>query len=205
MINLTKKALMLVVAMFFSLSLQANDKALQNIQNKLNSLKSGVLVFNQQDNQGNQEQGIILFSKPGKARIEYVQSPITIIANASSLVIYNKENDTKSYIPSSKVPIIGILAKKNLDFKSNDFVIRDFVEDDTKYNVVLSTEDKNLGFLMLSFDKKTLNILSWQFKSGDLSQTIKVDILNQIDNRSIPNNVFNVNRIKQISIKDYSK
>lgn len=203
--NIVKKTLMLFVAVFFSITLQANDKALQNIQNKLNSLKSGVLVFNQQDSQGSQEQGIILFSKPGKARIEYAQSPITIIANSSSLVIYNKENETKSYIPSSKVPIISILAKKNLDFKSDNFVIRDFVEDDDKYNIVLSTQDKNLGFLLLSFDKKTLNILSWQFKSGDLSQTIKVDILNQIDNKSIPNNVFNVNRITNISVKDYSK
>ncbi len=192
----------LLFATLFTITLHANQEIIGKIESKINSVQSGVLMFLQEDENGNEEEGVILFSKPGKARVEYTKSPIAIIANASSLVVYNKQDDTKSYIPSSSVPIVAILSQKNLNFNNDDFKLVNFAEREKSYALRLASKNSNLGYLTMFFNKQSLNIESWVYRSQDGAQNIKVTILNQIDNKKLDNSIFNVNRIKSLNIKE---
>ena len=148
-----KNAVIVLVFVFSSISLSANEK--DQIINQLNNLNSLEFTFNQMINEKT-EKGSCLLEFPGKLKCNYFdEKEKELVINNKRLAITQKRYNKTYYYPISKSPFLKILYKDKLS-------------EIVKYGELESTEQMiKLIYLgndeiTILFDKKTLDLKGWQ-------------------------------------------
>jgi len=128
----------------------------QQIADHFSAIRRMTGRFVQIDARGNIEQGIFHLERPGKARFTYDNSPVTVVANGKSVVIYNKKLDTWSLYSLSQTPLQLLLADR-IDLHNSR--ILEFRQEPNVVSLLL--ESKGKIRLDMVFDPKTLALREW--------------------------------------------
>jgi outer membrane lipoprotein-sorting protein len=111
---------------------------------------------------GGRTEGTFYIQKPGKVRFEYnAPSPISIVADGSSVVVRDRKLATQDLYPLSQTPLRYLLADR-IDL-IRDTNVTSVTADDTFDTVVIEEKQLVVGTsrLMMMFDAKDLTLKQW--------------------------------------------
>jgi outer membrane lipoprotein-sorting protein len=135
---------------------------LDKVSNYLSSVQTLVGNFVQIGPDGRRVEGTFSIQKPGKVRFQYnPPSPIDIVADGSSVVVYDRALETSDYYPLSQTPLRYLLADRIDLLRDTDVV--SVSADDTFITVVIEETQLVVGTnrLMMMFDAKNLQLKQW--------------------------------------------
>ncbi len=119
-----------------------NIKALDALYMKSTKVKS---KFIQKTNLGDTTSGWFMIEKPGRARVEYDNIPIRLIANDNTLLVQNIKDKTKSFLPIKSSPFYYLL-QTNFSFFSEQLSIIGYVKNiNTTEIKFISKKNPELG------------------------------------------------------------
>ena len=150
---LFKKSLLVLIFIFFSFNLFANEKV--QIISQLKNLNSLEFTFNQLINK-KREKGSCLLEFPGKLKCDYFDDKKKeLIINNKKLAITQKRYNKTYFYPMTKSPFLNILYKKKLleIVKTGELKL-------TKHIIELIYLGENK--ITIFFDRKTLDLKGWE-------------------------------------------
>jgi outer membrane lipoprotein-sorting protein len=141
----------------------ANQRALlDKVSVYLSNLQTLVGNFVQIGPDGRRLEGTFSIQKPGKVRFDYKPpTPIDVVADGSSVVVYDHSLNTSEVYPLSQTPLRYLLANR-IDLLRDTNVVS-VSADDTFISVVIEETQFAVGTnrLMIMFDAKTLQLKQW--------------------------------------------
>jgi outer membrane lipoprotein-sorting protein len=135
---------------------------LDRISLYLSSVQTMVGNFVQIGPDGGRTEGTFYIQKPGKVRFEYnAPSPISIVADGSSVVVRDRKLATQDLYPLSQTPLRYLLADSIDLIRDTD--VTSVTADDTFDTVVIEERQLVVGTsrLMMMFDAKDLTLKQW--------------------------------------------
>ncbi len=135
---------------------------LDKVSLNLSTIQTLVGNFVQIGPDGVRTEGTFYIQKPGKVRFEYnPPSPISLIADGSSVVVVNRKLDTHDLWPLSQTPLRYLLADHINLLHDTDVV--SVSSDETFVTVVIEEKQVVIGTsrLMMMFDAKDLTLKQW--------------------------------------------
>ena len=117
--------------------------------------------FVQLSSDGNFAEGEVFLQRPGKMRFEYdPPTPVLLIADGSSLLYYDKELKSATFVPLEETPLWFIMRPTvTLTHRTE---ITGIVEDATTLSVSLRDEDKgDAGEVTLVFKEDPMALEKW--------------------------------------------
>lgn len=143
-------------------SLSPDDIAtVSRIERYLNGLTTVRARFVQLSSEGNVAEGELYIQRPGKMRFEYdPPSPVLLIADGSSLLYYDKELKSATFIPLRETPL-WLLSKPTITLGEQIEISRIF-EDRSTITVTVRGEDAGeAGEVTLVFTDQPMSLRKW--------------------------------------------
>jgi outer membrane lipoprotein-sorting protein len=146
------------------LNLTAADKALlQKIQDYLNGITTVQARFLQSSSNGSYAEGDIYIKRPDEMRFEYDPPvPLLIIANGSTMALYDKELKQVSQVPIWETPLWFLFKDKiKLDEK---LVLTELSYGQGAVNIMIQEEqaEGNLSSVKLTFSEAPIELKRWE-------------------------------------------
>jgi outer membrane lipoprotein-sorting protein len=147
---------------------QASIRKISNYINSFQSLKSD---FIQISPRGQQSQGVLLISKPGKLRFDYAApNPLLIVSDGKWLTIKNRAKEKGDQFPLSATPLRLVVSPK-IDLLAETNVVA-FESKDGITSVSLADRKDSLGgYIVLVFDELRNELQQWIIVDGKGRQT----------------------------------
>ncbi len=150
-----------------TISLTAEQQqAIRNINAYINSFQTLKSDFTQISPRGQESQGVLLISKPGKLRFEYAPpNPLLIVSDGKWLTIKNKIKERGDQLPLSATPLRLVVSPK-IDLLAETDVIG-FESADGIISVSLMDRKDHLGgYIILIFDETRNQLQQWVIVDG---------------------------------------
>ena len=181
-----------------SLSQQYSTE-LTEVETYLNKIQNLTAKFVQETSDGNNAEGKIYLSRPGKMRVEYNGTQkILIIVNGSVLAYTDLELEETSYLGTNTTPA-SFLTRSNISFSAKDVEITAIKKSANQLKIsVMKKNRKEAGEFSLIFSTDPLKFIRMEVKDDldqitgitlkdtDLSTPIS-DKLFVIKNKNLPN------------------
>ena len=143
-------------------SLSPDDIAMvSRIERYLNALTTVQARFVQLSSEGNVAEGELYIQRPGKMRFEYdPPNPVLLIADGSSLLYYDKDLKSATFIPLRETPL-WLLSKPTITLGEQIEITRVF-EDRSTITVTVHGEDAGeAGEVTLVFTDQPISLRKW--------------------------------------------
>jgi len=160
--------------------------------------------FVQGDSLGNKATGWFAIQKPGKARVEYDNIPISLIANANSLLLHDTKLKQKSFVPINSSPFAYLL-QKEMSLLSNQIIITNYESTADHIEItIISSQYKEIGAIKLVISKENGELLSWTVYDAKGVETSIFLVDAKFDNKHLKNQaIFNTQRVvEHVEFKD---
>lgn len=192
------KKLFILLIIFFSLSVKAdenilsqNKRDLAKIESYLNNIKYFSSQF-LQDSQssGEMAEGKFYLLRPGRMRLEYNHpNKLLLITNKGVTTYYDIELDEISNIRTKSTPI-HFLMKEKFDFANEDIKITDFQKNSEELRLSLIERDnKEQGSLTFVFQDNPIQLKSITL-TNELNQVITAHFFNVKINKRLSKKLF---------------
>ncbi len=160
------------------------------VKNYLANINNFQAEFIQINNDKSVNKGSILFKKPKKFRFEYYDQPIIIVSNGKYITYYDKELEQSNYLDNNYLS--QIFLGENIFFNKNTEIISATLIDN-KYQITVKSLSKDFDDeVVLFFNKQDSKLLSFTIKKADLSEiSLVLNNLN-INQKDLPNNLFEI-------------
>lgn len=139
------------------------DKAhLKKIETYLDGIRTLQSPFLQVSSNGQQAQGMLFLSRPGKLRIDYEPpTPVVILANTSYLSYFDTELKQVTHLPIDDTPA-AFLLRDHFSFTSGDVVVTDYHRGAGTTRVTLVQQgDPLAGRLTLVLAEEPMLLRKW--------------------------------------------
>jgi outer membrane lipoprotein-sorting protein len=142
------------------------QQSIRNINAYINSYQTLKSDFTQISPRGQESQGVLLISKPGKLRFEYAPpNPLLIVSDGKWLTIKNKIKERGDQLPLSATPLRLVVSPK-IDLLAETDVIG-FESIDGIISVSLMDRKDHLGgYIILTFDETRNQLQQWVIVDG---------------------------------------
>jgi outer membrane lipoprotein-sorting protein len=150
----------------------SQDPVVQKVSSYLTSLRTLVGDFVQIGPDGARTVGKFYIQKPGRMRFEYdPPSPIEIIADGSSVVVRDRNLDTRDPYPLSQTPLRYLLAEQ-IDL-ARDTNLVGISQDNAFISLIIEERQLLLGThrLVLMFNARDLKLRQWTITDPQGYQT----------------------------------
>ena len=145
--------------------------ALANINKYFNGIRTLTGSFVQFGPDGQQTEGDLYLSKPGKIHFVYAKpATLEIIADGTDVVVFDRRNQTQDLYPLSQTPLKFLLADQ-IDLTAEANVTKVSVEPDLVTVVVEQKSAVGDGQLALVFGRKTYELKQWTVKDAQGLET----------------------------------
>jgi outer membrane lipoprotein-sorting protein len=144
----------------------------QKVSNSLTSLRTLMGDFVQIGPDGSRTAGKFYIQKPGRMRFEYdPPSPIEIIADGSSVVVRDRNLDTRDPYPLSQTPLRYLLAEQ-IDLARDTNLVA-ISQDDAFISLIIDERQLLIGThrLVLMFNARDLKLRQWTITDPQGYQT----------------------------------
>jgi len=170
---------------------------LSRIEQYLNSIKSIAAPFTQESSDGEQASGTFYLSRPGKLRWEYdPPTPILIIAKGSILTYYDSELNQVSHIGLDD-SLSGFLTRENINFKSTDIKILNFVKENNRIDVTITQKGKEEeGQLTLTFSDNKIGLLGMSIVDA-IGKTTDISFITIVYDKPLGKKLFTLPKVKK--------
>lgn len=196
----TQEQVLIPESNILSAEQNAEIKNLDELYRKYKVIKA---KFLQTDSLGNSVKGWFVIQKPGKARIEYEDLPIRIIANGKSLLVQDLKLKQKSFLPMSSNPF-SYLLDENASLINDNIIIKDFKTYEEYHEITLVNKaTPGLGYLVLYLTIDKAEIIKWTVydAKGTVTDVYLLDP-QFLENNIVNQNIFNVQNTKNIAYED---
>lgn len=131
------------------------------VEKYLNQMTTVRARFVQISSDGGLVEGDFVLQRPGKMRFEYDEPyPVLLIADGTSLLYYDKDLKSASFIPLNDTPL-WFLVDPSISL-TNEIGITRVREDETTFSVTLRGEETgDAGEVTLVFNEKPMTLLMW--------------------------------------------
>lgn len=155
---------------------EAEQKSIARIESYFNELTTLKAKFTQIGANGEQAFGTMYMKRPGKLRFVYdPPTPITIIADGTWLIQYDRELEEASRTFLSDTPI-HLLVREKVQF-SGDVIIQQFEDQAGVLRISLTQAPAHEGIITFVFNKDPLMLKQWVIT--DPNGEITTIVLNQ--------------------------
>ena len=170
--------------------LQQYAAELEEVEAYLNNLKNLTAKFVQETSDGNNAEGKLYLSRPGKMRVEYDgQQKILIIVNGSVLSYTDLELDETSYLGTNTTPA-SFLTRANISFSAKDVEITAIKKSEHQIKIsVMKKNRKEAGEFSVIFATNPLKFIKMEVKN-DLDQITSITLKDPDFSSSIANSLF---------------
>ena len=185
----------LTALMLTALPAAAQQLSLNTLSNYLNSIQSAESPFTQINSDGSISTGKILIKRPGKVRFEY-NPPEQALVLAWSGAVYvfdrNVGGQPETY-PLNQTPL-SIILDRNVNLAQAGMVTGH--QYDGTATIVTAQDPKRpeYGSIQMKFTGNPVELRQWVIRDGNGSTTTVV--LGGLEKTSLPNSVFDVNRVR---------
>jgi len=169
----------------------ADDRThLKDIEKYLDGIKTMQSPFLQISSTGEQAQGMLYLSRPGRLRINYEPPvPVIIIANTSYLSYIDTEIKQIQHLPIDDSPA-SFLLRENFSFSADGVVVSDYAKGAGATRVTLvRSKDPLAGRLTLVFSERPIQLRKWTVVDAQGVVT-DVTLLNPRFDFPLPANLF---------------
>lgn len=179
------------------------SKLLNIIDAKYISYKSIKSKFTQTDHVGNSTTGWFAISRPKLARIEYADLKLRFIANSTSLLFDDLNQNQKTILPIQS-SIFAYLLEENTSLLNKDVEILEFMEKNNFIKITLQNKkNPEIGNITLQIQKSNGHIMGWEIK--DAVGAVTTVVLNNptfSTNAISPSSMFNIQRVRDIEFNN---
>ncbi len=150
----------------------SQDAVVQKVSSYLTSLRTLVGDFVQIGPDGARTVGKFYIQKPGRMRFEYDSpSPIEIVADGSSVIVRDRDLDTRDSYPLSQTPLRYLLAEQ-IDL-ARDTNLVGISQDNAFISLIIEEQQLLVGThrLVLMFNARDLKLRQWTITDPQGYQT----------------------------------
>lgn len=134
---------------------------LDQISDKLNTIRTLESGFLQIGPQGQADQGELYLEKPGKVRFSYnPPSPVLVVATGGTVYVKNSKLNTVEHYDVTDTPLPLLLTEK-IDLKTNPAVMGIEKQGDTLVVAARTSRNRNRANVHLFFDAPSLELRQW--------------------------------------------
>lgn len=193
----------MIIALILSLKgvVAMESKGTERYENYLNNLKTLSGDFTQINSKGQQAEGKIQISRPGKMRLSYKPpSSLLIVADGKWLITKDTQADEVNYVSLDNTPAAFIL-RPHIHF-SGDVAITNIIprENNTTEISLVRRDEPESGYITLVFQDNPVSLKEWSVVDAQGIET-RVVLSNIQSNIQLPENLFYIespNLIQQI-------
>lgn len=139
----------------------ADREALDKISAYLNGVTSLQGDFVQLAPNGDMAQGKVYIQKPGRLRFEYKPpSPLLVVADGSTVAVYNSKLKTVDRYPLSSTPLDLLLGSK-IDLRNNDAIVAVKHNGDTITVEARTSKNRGKPNIAITFAQSPLELRQW--------------------------------------------
>ena len=149
------------------------EKAIADIENYFNGIKTIKSRFYQISDNGGTAQGDFYVLKPNKMRLEYdPPHPVEVIADGYYLIFHDKKLEQVTYLDLNDNPASMIL-KENFSFDKEGLTVTDFTAENGLISVtVVKNNQPAAGKITLIFRDKPLTLRQWRVTDAQQITTV---------------------------------
>lgn len=174
-----------------------DKKFVASAEKYLNSVTGMQGDFVQTSN-GRAARGVFSMLRPGRVRLDYVNSPVQLISDGSDLYFFDKSLDQITTVPLTSTPA-GILVRKKIDLQNSDIVVSDTFDGKSTFALDMYMRDnRGLGHMTVVFDKSPVKLKSWTVTDATGTST-DVVFKNLKTKTDFDKNYFQISRHKTVS------
>lgn len=152
----------------------AAEAWVQSVNDYLNSVKSAIAPFTQEDSNGKSSSGRFYLQKPGKFRFESDDKnyPLTVADGTSIAVFDNKSNKGPQIYPIGMTPV-SLISKSNVDLTQSKFITNITKDGGDALITMADPERPNYGSITVRVRLKDPRIKGW-VATSQAGETTKV-------------------------------
>ncbi len=178
----------------------AQKEAMVGINQYFNTIRTLTGSFVQFGPDGQQTEGDLYLSKPGKIHFIYAKpASLEIISNGTDVVVFDRKNQTQDLYPLSQTPLKFLLADQ-LDLTAEANVTKVSIEPDLITVVVEQQSLAGNGQLALVFGRKTFELKQWTVKDAQGLET-SVALYGLAENVTVDDQQFKIEQLAPKSDK----
>lgn len=185
----------LTALMLTALPAAAQQLSLNTLSNYLNSIQSAESPFTQINSDGSISTGKILIKRPGKVRFEYnpPEHALVLAWSGAVYVFDRKVGGQPETYPLNQTPL-SIILDRNVNLAQAGMVTGH--QYDGTATIVTAQDPKRpeYGSIQMKFTGNPVELRQWVIRDGNGSTTTVV--LGGLEKTSLPNSVFDVNRVR---------
>lgn len=178
------------------LNLSAADKALlQKIQDYLNGIGTVQARFLQSSSNGSYAEGDIYIRRPDEMRFEYDPPvPLLIIANGSTMALYDKELQQVSQVPIWETPL-WFLFKDRIEL-ADELVLTELTYGAGAVNIMIQEEqaEGNLSSVKLTFSEAPIELKRWEVVDAQ-GVVVQTGLINPTYGVSLNDDLFDLSKL----------
>ncbi len=158
---MTRLALSLVIALSVPAAVAADIVPLSEISDYLNGIDSAQSTFTQVNADGSVTTGQFYIQRPGRARFEYDDEDLLVIAGGGQLAIFDGRGNTiAEQYPLSQTPL-SIILDRSVDLSRSGMVVG-HEYDGTATRVIAQDPDRpEIGSLTMVFTGDPVELRQW--------------------------------------------
>lgn len=185
----------LTALMLTALPAAAQQLSLNTLSNYLNSIQSAESPFTQINSDGSISTGKILIKRPGKVRFEYnpPEQALVLAWSGAVYVFDRKVGGQPETYPLNQTPL-SIILDRNVNLAQAGMVTGH--QYDGTATIVTAQDPKRpeYGSIQMKFTGNPVELRQWVIRDGNGTTTTVV--LGGLEKTSLPNSVFDVNRVR---------
>ncbi len=185
----------LTALMLTALPAAAQKLSLNQLSSYLNSIQSAESPFTQINSDGTISTGKILIKRPGKVRFEYnPPEQALVLAWSGAVYVFDKKvgGQPETY-PLSQTPL-SIILDRNVNLAQAGMVIGHDYDGTATTVTAQDPKRPEYGSIQMKFTGNPVELRQWIIRDGNGSTTTVV--LGGLQKTSLPNSVFDVNRVR---------
>ena len=136
--------------------------------------------------------------RPGRVRLDYLSSPIQLIADGKDLYFFDRSLDQITTVPLTSTPA-GILIRKKIDLQNADINVVETATTNDAFSLKMNLRgQEGLGNMTVVFDKSPVKLKSWTVvdATGAVTTVAFNGLKKQTD---FPRDYFQIARHKTVS------
>ncbi|WP_370157419.1 LolA family protein [Salipiger bermudensis] len=185
----------LTALMLTALPAAAQQLSLNTLSNYLNSIQSAESPFTQINSDGSISTGKILIKRPGKVRFEYnpPEQALVLAWSGAVYVFDRKVGGQPETYPLNQTPL-SIILDRNVNLAQAGMVTGHHYDGTATIVTAQDPTRPEYGSIQMKFTGNPVELRQWVIRDGNGSTTTVV--LGGLEKTSLPNSVFDVNRVR---------
>jgi len=173
----------------------ADRELLQKVQDYLNGIGTVQARFVQTSSNGSYAEGNLYIERPSRMRFEYDPPvPLLIIANGSTMALYDKELKQVSQIPIWETPL-WFLFKDKIEL-ADKLVLTDLTYGQGAVNITIQEEqaEGNLSSVKLTFSEAPIELRRWEVVDAQ-GVVVQTGLMNPSYGVSLNGDLFDLTKL----------